>query len=182
MERTSKKLRESDKHGDIVDKVINDSADFPFYQHYHDPGYVQFHEKRPRVALKDKRSASIYNLQNDLNKELVCYRVDEGVICGKDFNKCDYALYTEDDLLILVELKGVDYEKAIEQILETINVLLKTPGVPVHRVCSRVVLSKARVPDILLTKEKKLRSLISKNYNGNHSKCSRQMDEVLSKV
>ena len=51
MERTSKKLRESDKHGDIVDKVINDSADFPFYQHYHDPGYVQFHEKRPRVAL-----------------------------------------------------------------------------------------------------------------------------------
>lgn len=76
----------------------------------------------------------------------------------------------------------MDYETAIEQISETINVLLKTPGVPVHRVCSRVVLSKARVPDILLTKEKKLRSLISKNYNGNHSKCSRQMDEVLSKV
>lgn len=163
MERTSKKLRKPGRRGDIVDKVINDSADFPFYQHYHDSGYVQFQEKRPRVALKDKRSASIYNLQNDLNKELVCYRVDEGVICGKDFNKCDYALYTEDDLLILVELKGVDYEKAIEQISETINVLLKTP-------------------DILLTKEKKLMSLISKNYNGNHSKCSRQMDEVLSKV
>ena len=68
MEKTSKKLRKSDKHGDIVDKVINDSADFPFYQHYHDPGYVQFHEKRPRVALKDKRSASIYNLQNGRKK------------------------------------------------------------------------------------------------------------------
>ena len=76
----------------------------------------------------------------------------------------------------------MDYEKAIEQISETINVLLKTPDVSVHRVCSRVVLSKARVPDLLLTKEKKLMSLISKNYNGNHSKCSRRMDEVLSKV
>ena len=69
MERTSKKLRKPDGRGDIVYKVINDSADFPFYQHYHDLDYVQFHEKRPRVALKDKRSASIYNLQNDLNKE-----------------------------------------------------------------------------------------------------------------
>ena len=83
MERPSKKLQKSDKHGDIVDKVINDSADFPFYQHYHDPGYVQFHEKRPRVALKDKRSASIYNLQNDLNKELVCYVSMKGLYVAR---------------------------------------------------------------------------------------------------
>lgn len=161
-------------------RVIVDSSNFPFFQKYHDGEYVLSHDRRPNVALKDKGAARLYNLRNDLNKELVCYWIDGGLISGKDVNKCDFGIYSEDDLLVLVELKGADYNKALEQLLSTIDILLKKPGLPVAKVCTRVVLSKTRVPDVLVTKEKKLKLMIEREYHGSHSKCSKQMDEVLS--
>lgn len=109
-----------------------------------------------------------------MNKELVCYRVDGGLISSKDVSKCDFGIYSEDDLLLLVELKGADYNKALEQLLSTIDILLRNPSIPVSKVCTRVVLSWARVPDVLVTKEKKLKLMIKREYRGNHSKCSKQ--------
>lgn len=162
--------------------VIVDSSDFPFFQKYHDGGYVLSHDRRPNVVLKDKGAARLYNLLNDLNKELVCYRVDGGLISSKDVSKCDFGIYSEDDLLVLVELKGADYNKALEQLLSTIDILLRNPSIPVSKVCTRVVLSRARVPDVLVTKEKKLKLMIEREYRGNHSKCTRQMDETLSNM
>lgn len=79
--------------------VIADSSDFPFFQKYHDGGYVLSHDRRPNVVLKDKGAARLYNLRNDLNKELVCYRIDGGLISSKDVSKCDFGIYSEDDLL-----------------------------------------------------------------------------------
>lgn len=163
-------------------KRIVESSNFPFYRKYHDGSYVKFHDSRSRISLTDKKSASHYILQNDRGKELVCYRIDEGLIVGRDSGKCDFGIYTEDDCLILIELKGVDYERAIEQLLMTIDILLKTPEVEVSRLFTRVVLSKTRVPNILMTKEKKLAMMVENKYHGNHAKCSRQMEEILSKI
>lgn len=154
---------------------------FPFFDAYHDSSTIGFHEVRKAITLKDK-GASIYSLDNDLNKEIVCYCIDGKLISSTEVNKCDYALYSEDDHLILIELKGSNYGKALDQISATIDLLVKNPHVKVSRLCGRVVLNKARVPDFLETKEKKLKDLLARSYKGNLKKCSLRMNEKLSSV
>lgn len=154
---------------------------FPFFDTYHDPSTIAFHEAKKTITLKDK-GASVYCLDNDRNKEIVCYCIDGKLISSTEVNKCDFALYTEDDHVILIELKGSDYGKALDQISSTIDLLIKNPKVKVSRLCGRVVLNRARVPDFLETKEKKLRELLARNYKGNLKKCSLRMNEKLSSV
>lgn len=173
-------------HGEIGKeqdpKVIIESNEFPFFRMYHSDTYIMYHDRRQVVSLKDKGATSLYYLQNNIGKELVCYRIDEGLIHGCECNKCDFAIYTEDDSLILVELKGVDYNKAIEQLSSTIIYLLKKHNISVSKLFTRAVLSRARVPDILLTKEKKFEKLIREVYHGNHKKCTKKCCEALSDI
>lgn len=159
----------------------NAEKSYPFYDAYHDLAYIDFHESRKKVTLKDK-GASVYCLENDLERELVCYSIDGKLISSTEVYKCDFGIYTEDDLLILIELKGSDYGKAIDQIAATIDLLIKNPKVKVARLCGRVVLNKARIPDLLATKEKKLIDLLARTYKGNLKKCSLMMSEKLSAV
>lgn len=153
----------------------------PFYETYHETEYIAFHDCRKNISLKDK-GASIYNLVNDQSKEIVCYEIDGKLISSTEVDKCDYGLYTEDDLLILVELKGSDYGHAIDQISSTINILLTQPKVKVSRLCGRVVLNKTRVPDIVETKERQLKHLLKTKYKGTLKKQSRVMSETLSEI
>ena len=182
MGRRSKGPDAVDDRGMLDEQVIGITPNFPFYERYHDERYVTSHDRRSVVTLKDKGESRVYSLINDSNKELVVYQIDSGLIDDKKVSKCDFGIYSEDNLLVLVELKGSDYSAAIEQLLSTIEILLKTPKVSVTRLFTRVVLSKARVLDILLTKEKKLKLLVEREYHGSHSKCSRVMKDTLSKI
>lgn len=182
MGRRSKGPDGVDDCGMLERAVIDITSNFPFYEKYHDEHYVRSHDRRAFVTLKDKGEARVYSLANDLNKELVVYQIDNGFVEDKNVNKCDFGIYSEDDILLLVELKGSDYNAAIEQLLSTIEILLKAPKVSVAKLCTRVVLSKARVPDVLLTKEKKLKLLVEREYHGSHSKCTRVMKDTLSKI
>lgn len=142
---------------------------FPFYEQYHDSSYIKSHDCRPEVSLKDKRENRKYILVNDSNKEVVVYLVDGGIITTTSEKKCDYAIYTEDDLLILVELKGSDYLKALEQINNTITLLIKNQSIKLSKMHARVVLSRMPTPAIITTEEKKLKDRL-KIYKGNLEK------------
>jgi hypothetical protein len=150
-------------------KINNDSI-WQFYNAYHEDRYIISHDARKKVTLKEKGEKSKYILRNDSEKDLVIYRIDGGIITSKETKKCDYGIYTEQDVLFLIELKGSDYNHALDQIISTIDILLKKPSVKVKQLNVRVILSKCRIPNILVTQEKKLNNLLKTKY-GNGSIC-----------
>lgn len=158
-------------------KIENDIR-WPFYSAYHEDRYIEHHDTRRKVVLREKREKSKYILRNDSEKDLVIYRIDGGIITSKKTKKCDYGVYTEQDVLYLIELKGTDYSQALDQITSTIDTLLKKPAISVKQLNVRVVLSKYRTPDILLTKEKTLNKLLKTKYGkGNIRKQVTQLEE-----
>lgn len=158
-------------------KIENDIR-WPFYSAYHEDRYIELHGTRRNVSLREKREKSKYILRNDSEKDLVIYRIDGGIITSKETKKCDYGVYTEQDVLYLIELKGADYSQALDQITSTIDTLLKKPAISVKQLNVRVVLSKYRTPDIPLTQEKKLNKLLKTKYGkGNIRKQVTQLEE-----
>lgn len=135
---------------------IEVTTERPFYNAYHEAGYIISHDNRKTVVLKEPGESRVYRLENPTQKEVVVYRIDGGLIASNDVLKCDNGIYTEDDVLYLIELKGADYIHALEQLLSTISILLQKPQVKMSRLNARIVLSKIRVPDIMPTQEKKL--------------------------
>ena len=156
--------------------TINDNKKWPLYHKYNHHSYTKSHDRRKEVVLKEPREAREYRLYNNSSKELVVYRIDKGVINDDDILKCDYGIYTEDNELYLVELKGSDYNHAINQLSSTINILLIQPQITVGRLHTRVVLSKKHTPDILTTPEMKLRKLL-KRFKGDFDKKSQVFEE-----
>lgn len=150
---------------------INANSDWTFFNTYHDDRYILSHDSRKTVVLKEPKESRVYRLNNQSGKELVVYTIDGGVITSDKVYKCDYGIYTEDNALYLVELKGREYLHALKQLLSTINILLISPGVKVNRLNARVVLSKARIPDIMPTDEKKLLAILKKNKGDFIRKC-----------
>lgn len=147
-----------------------------FFQVYQN--HIEWHDRRRNVSLKEKGEKSEYRLCNESGRDLVLYRIDHGLIAREDIPKCDFGIYTEDDWLILIELKGMDYGHALEQIESTINELVKKPQIPITRINGRIVLSRTRIPDILTTREIKLRKLLG-HYSGNLDKKTLRMIEKL---
>lgn len=68
-----------------------------------------------------------YTAQNERQKKVLGFKVDGGYIKenqpGK--KKCDYALIVNDEICYLIELKGTDISSACEQLLKTIESMLK---------------------------------------------------------
>lgn len=137
----------------------------PFYNAYHDEGYIISHDNKKVVVLKEPKESRVYRLENPSQKEIVVYQIDGGLISSNDVLKCDNGIYTEDDVLFLIELKGADYIHALEQLLSTINILLQRSQVKVTKLNARLVLSIIRVPDIIPSLEKKLLTKV-RSYNG----------------
>lgn len=151
-----------------------------FYKTYHDKENIQSHDTRNHVVLKEKRESREYRLHNNTQQELIVYIIDGGLISNNEQQKCDYGVYTENDILYLVELKGGDYIHALEQIFSTINILIVNPNISVKQLNARVVLSKARTPDILSTQEKKLNILLKTKYGkGSIKRQTRILEETI---
>lgn len=159
---------------------IENNDKWHFYQAYHDGAYIKYHTTRKKVVLKEKRESREYHLRNDSEQELVVYKIDGGIIEDNNLQKCDFGIYTEHDILYLIELKGADFNHALEQIQSTISLLLDKRNIGVNQLNVRIVLSKYRNPDILSTEEKKLnRMLRTKFGNGTIKKKTRIMEESL---
>ena len=123
------------------------------YDAYHDESYIITHDRCKIVALKEKGENRVYRLINDLNHELMVLKVDGGIFQDSKSVKCDYAIYTQQRILILVELKGADYSHALEQLDTTIDEMISNKCIAVNKLCTRVVLSKDRIPNTLVSKE-----------------------------
>ena len=131
--------------------------------------------------MKDHGESRKYVGRNPGKLELSVFRVDNG-ICKSSKpgdQKCDYAIYTGNDNLYLIELKGADYSKAIDQLNCTVKELLSEDIEGLKAVFARVVLSKTNVPQTLKTKEKKLMMLLKKKYKGSLLKKTKEMTEDL---
>ena len=157
---------------------INTGGNWPFFCAYNDSRYILCHDEKKIVVLREPKESREYRLENRSCKELVEYRIDGGVITSNDVLKCDFGVFTEDNVLYLVELKGADYIRALEQILSTIRLLVVRPAIKVARLNARIVLSKVSVPAIMSSQEKKLLALV-KSKSGNLIKQSRILEEII---
>ena len=139
------------------------------------------HDQRAAVSLKDKNENRTYRLENDLGHDIVTYRVDGGICKSNDIKKCDFAIYTVDNHLILIELKGSDYLQAVRQLISSYNELIKPKKIPLTRLHARIVLSKARIPDIKTSEDMKLERIL-KLHNGTFKKKSQLLKDKTSEL
>ncbi len=153
---------------------------WPFFQAYHDNSYILHHNCRKEVLLRELGEKRTYRLHNMSVKEIVVYRIDGGIIDNDGVLRCDYGIFTEDDVLFLIELKGADLNHALDQINSTIDILLKRSNIRVKKLNVRIVLSKVSVPRIYASKENKLKQLLHKFYGGgDYKKQSRTLEDSI---
>ena len=163
-----------------MEQKINLQKKKPFFQTYHDDNYILHHDCRKEVSLRESGENRTYKLHNNSGKEIVVYKIDGSLVNDNNVLKCDYGIYTEDDWLFLVELKGTDLNKALDQINSTINILLKRPSIKVKKLNARIVLSRVCFPKITATKEKILMQLLHKSYGGgDYRKQSRTLEDSI---
>lgn len=145
-----------------------------FCEKYTDNGYIISDDCRKLIVLRDK-GTSKYIGKNDNDKRIIVYQIDNGIIKSQSVVKCDYGLYNwDEDIIYLIELKGSDYDQAIEQIISTINLLITQCDI--NRVNARIVLTKVRTPEIGTTKEIKLKKILA-TCKGNLKKATTQLTE-----
>lgn len=163
-----------------MNRKINPQGKYPFFLAYHDYKHIFQHDSRKITTLREHKERRTYRLMNETQKEVIVYKIDGGLINKETVLKCDYGIYTEDDCLFLVELKGTDLNHALDQIDSTIDALLKQPKIKVKKMNVRVVLSKSNAPRIYATKEKKLKQLLKKEYGGgDYKKQSRILEDSI---
>ena len=75
--------------------------------------------------IKRQERESSYILENNDHIPVIVFRVDGGVVCNEEnCKKCDYIYYinnTKASSVIFIELKGSHYDKALEQIENSVK-------------------------------------------------------------
>ena len=157
-------------------KIVADEK-HPFFNAYHDCEYILSHDCRSKVTVSEQQMQ--YILDNRNGKEVVVYRIDQGIIKGTAV-KCDFGIYTENDILFLVELKSPEreYAHALEQIINTIELLIVSQNISVNKLNARIVARKH--PDIPTAKERKLENRLITTYKCNLKNGAKSMTEVLA--
>lgn len=155
---------------------ISANETYPFFKEYHNSDYIISHDCRSLVSVCEQNMK--YILDNPAKKEIVVYQIDNGLIKNKDL-KCDFGLYTENDFLYLIELKSPEreYGHALQQIISTIDILIKSKNISVNKLHARIVLKK--YPSITNAKERKLENAIIKNYHCNLLHGTKILTEIL---
>lgn len=151
-----------------------------FTEKYNMLAAIKSADTRKVVTLKEPRENRKYIADNHNQLFLTVYQVDGALLKSQQSGdkKCDYAIYSSNDDLFLIELKGSDYSQALDQIKRTMDCLLTSDLDRPNSVNGRVVLSKTRVSDTLGIKEKKMMILLGK-YGGTLKKKSREFREEI---
>lgn len=149
-----------------------------FSEAYTDHAYILSTDRRETIKFKEPKEKREYIADNIHKRHVVRYKVDDGIITSKALQKCDFALYVEDDRVYFIEMKGSDYDHAIDQIDSTITILLEKPQLTAASINARVVLSKARTPNMKTIREKKLNARLKK-LNGTLVKRTGKLIETI---
>lgn len=159
-----------------IQKLKIDSKDCLFAK-YNNNSYIVSHDTKKIVVVEE--NSRKYTLNNDIQKELVVYRIDGGIINSTHVDKCDFGIYSEDGVFILIELKGSDYDHACDQIISTITQLDLTQLA--KSIFGRIVLSRGKTPNLRSTSDTKLKNILKK-YKGNLKSSSLAFREKLSSL
>lgn len=117
-----------------------------------------------------------YVANNTSTKNLVLYKVDDGLISGHT-RKCDYALgLPDEDIINLVELKGSHLKDAAEQLTQTIYSLGgKLTGLVVN---ARAVCSRVQSPDLRSSQVRRLEIEVAKRKGSFVKKSGKLIENI----
>ena len=103
------------------------------------------------VVFSDKKSKAEFIIKNDKQREIEKHKVDNCLIKGEAFKKCDWlAVVSEKDIPqkeIYIELKGKDVSYAVEQLTASIDKLTKDKKAKKlgYVICTRSPLTSAEI-------------------------------------
>lgn len=140
---------------------------------------IEFTDERTFVKCEEKRK--IYRLENDCGARIRKYVVDGGIVFNeKGFSACDNMLVTytgTEKKYVFVELKGTDFQHAIEQIHDTIKYFIE--DLPYGKVYVRIVHTQGAPRIRNSGKMIALQGLV-RRYGGNIKLQEHELDEKLS--
>ena len=99
------------------------------------------------VVSIEKRNKHI--LINQSGSDVYKYHIDGDIVKRKDVQKCDYIVEVNTSnclMAFVIELKGSDTKKAIEQIKSTMNIF--KDELKGYKLCPRVVINKVPSHDV----------------------------------
>ncbi|APA90910.1 hypothetical protein HX057_14095 [Myroides odoratimimus] len=127
--------------------------------------HIYCDDNRKTLSLEETKGVK-YIGTNKNAIEYTVYRVDKGLISTNETKQCDFAIYVpSSDSVRLIELKGGNIDDGVEQLIQTIDVLIKRPNISVTKLYAILVAKKFNTPALLTTKMKKLKTLV-KSYKG----------------
>lgn len=80
---------------------------------------IKYSHTENKIVFSEK--GKTYIAENIFKKNVLGFRVDNGLIISAEIRKCDYAFIVDNDLCYLVELKGHGINEACKQISKTIE-------------------------------------------------------------
>jgi hypothetical protein len=107
--------------------------------------------RNKKVVFSDKKSKSEFIIKNDNQREIEKHKVDDCLIKGEAFKKCDWlAVVSEKGVSkkeIYIELKGNDVSYAVEQLTASIDILTKDKKAKKlgYVICMRSPLTSAEI-------------------------------------
>jgi len=121
-------------------------------------------DNRKIVVLNDSKGGkSTYRGENPDENLLILFRIDGGIMKNATQKQCDFGLYNgTTDSIRFVELKGSDCTQAIRQISQTIDSVLDHTVTCPAKVYGRIVLSRARTPELNTAEEYRLKKKLIK--------------------
>ena len=103
------------------------------------------YQNREKKLVFEQHNKKYCGLNNAL-KEVLGIQVDDGLIKGTRTSKCDAAIFVDNDICYLIELKGSDLVTACNQISETLA--LFNESYKVEKCVGRIVCSKINTHEV----------------------------------
>lgn len=142
---------------------------------------IKYSRTENKIAFSEKRKN--YIAENVSKKNILGFRVDNGLITSSDIRKCDYAFIVDSDLCYLVELKGHGINEACKQISKTIEYF--TDNFQMQKFVGRIVISHFNTQKINDENYRKLQrtlKLIKKNFNIKQDELLIKENKLLEKI
>ena len=113
---------------------------------------LKFRDNRPVAVISEKQKE--IRFINDKRKKLSSYHIDGCLI--KNGMRCDFLLLVEEDKnAFFIELKGSELKKAIQQIENSINLLIC--NLAGYRILARIIIGHVSSPQVGSSYELKLK-------------------------
>ncbi len=117
-------------------------------------------DNRKKLVLEETKGVQ-YIVSNPTPLDYIVYKVDGGLITSNRSKQCDFTVYIPTSNTIrFIELKGSNVEDGIEQLLQTIQVLVTTPRIEVSRLQARIIARKVNSPALRSPKRTRLEKIV----------------------